>query len=30
MTRRVQSYLGANGGQLHHMLWCRHISYTMS
>jgi hypothetical protein len=20
MTRRVQSYLGANGGQLHHML----------
>jgi len=27
MARRVQSCLDANGG---HMLWCRHISYTMS
>ena len=29
MARRVQSCLDANGGHFQHMLWCRHISYTM-
>jgi len=29
ITRRVQSCLDANGGHFQHMLWCRHISYTM-
>ena len=29
MERRVQSCLDANGGHFHHMLRCRHISYTM-
>ena len=29
MERRVQSYLDANGGHFQHILWCRHISYTM-
>ena len=29
MVRRVQSCLDANGGHFQHMLWCRHISYTM-
>ena len=29
MTRRVQSCLDAIGGDFKHMLWCRHISYTM-
>jgi hypothetical protein len=29
MARRVQSCLDANGGHFQHVLWCRHISYTM-
>ena len=29
MARWVQSCLDANGGHFQHMLWCRHISYTM-
>jgi len=29
MARQVQSCLDANGGHFQHMLWCRHISYTM-
>ena len=29
MARRVQYCLDANGGHFQHMLWCRHISYTM-
>ena len=29
MARRVQSCLDANGRHFQHMLWCRHISYTM-
>ena len=29
MARRVQSCLDANGDHFQHMLWCRHISYTM-
>ena len=29
MACRVQSCLDANGGHFQHMLWCRHISYTM-
>jgi len=29
MACRVQACLDANGGHFQHMLWCRHISYTM-
>ena len=29
MAHWVQSCLEANGGHFQHMLWCRHISYTM-
>ena len=29
MVRRVQSCLDANSGHFQHMLWCRHVSYTM-
>ena len=29
MARRVNSCLDENSGHFQHMLWCRHISYTM-